>query len=325
MKKGRGRTEIVIGILLIVTAFSVSAFLHSKGAWKGDNPIAGVNQERSHIPVTGENYTLNYEQEEAYQKEKTQQEERIKQLQQEPVPEEISEESEPVKSPVLESGNDADVSESNPGDSMGGTAGGGGEGEGEGTGGGQAGGEDEKSKLPTITCSLTEGQQVSGMFLGFTVEAVSYKNVQLDAFYLTVMVNGNKLYSSGNQNGVISYHTSQELQDGTNEVTVTAVDKEGYTAVKTYHVIVNAEEAKKEGGTMVVSLRADVLGLGTVFRESVTFYEGENLPYVIDRAFSQAGVTYRHTGTFDYGFYLQRVYKPGITNGYQIPGRFFKN
>lgn len=332
MKKSRVRNLLIVGILLLGAVFAAAMFLHSKDYLTGKNPISGMNKDRSHIPVTGKNYTLNYEQEEEYEQEKAEKQEQIRQKPQELESiEETVEQSEQPKSPITEAeGNDeknpsdtqgsgTDGTENGNGTEEGGTGTGGGEGAGEGSDGEQTGGEDEISKLPVITCSLTEGQNVSGMFLGFTVEAVSYKKVQLDAFYLTVTVNGRKLYSSGNQNGVVSYRTSQELQDGSNEVVITAVDKEGYTATKTYHVFVNADEEKKEGGTMRVALRADVLGLGTIFDESVVFYEGENLPYVIDRAFKQAGVTYRHAGTFDYGFYLQRVYRAGITNGYRIP------
>lgn len=330
MKKGKKRIWLIIVILLAATFFSMAAFLHSKEYLTGENPISGMNKERSHIPVTGKNYAFNYKQEEEYQQEKKEKKEQIRKEQKQAEPmEEVKETESETASPLQESQKNEEESENLYGNGTGGTtpgtgteggtSSGGGSGNGEENGGENTGGEDEESKLPRITCSLTEGQQVSGMFLGFTVKAVSYKNIQLDAFYLTVTVNGNKLYSSGNQNGEISYRTSQELQDGTNEVVITAVDKEGYTAVKMYHVVVNAEEAKKEGGTMVVRLGADVLGLGSIFSENVTFYEGENLPYVIDRAFKQAGVTYRHTGTFDYGFYLQRVERPGVTNGYQIP------
>ena len=145
-----------------------------------------------------------------------------------------------------------------------------------------SGAKEEESKLPEIICSLTEGQVVSGSFLGFTVQATTYKKEPLSSFYVTVKVNGKKLYSSGTQHNVISYRTSQELQDGSNEISVTATDKEGNTATKNYHVTVRKEEAQVEGGTMRVKLQADVLGLGTIFNEKVVFYEGENLPYVVN-------------------------------------------
>ena len=144
--------------------------------------------------------------------------------------------------------------------------------------------------------------------------------MQLGAFDISVTVNGSKIYSSGNQDGTVSYRTSQSLRDGQNEVTIQATDDEGYTATKTYTVVVNSEQQQKEGGTMRVTLRADVLSLGVIFDETVVFYEGENLPYVVDRAFKQAGIVYSYSGTFDYGFYLQRIYKTGVTDGYVIPG-----
>ncbi len=101
---------------------------------------------------------------------------------------------------------------------------------------------------------------------------------------------------------------------------IQATDDEGNTATKRYTVVVNSDQQQKEGGIIRVTLRADVLGLGVIFDEKVVFYEGENLPYVVDRAFKQAGITYSYTGSFDYGFYLQRIYKTSITDGYVIPG-----
>ena len=60
----------------------------------------------------------------------------------------------------------------------------------------------------------------------------------LSAFDITVTVNGSKIYSSGNQNGTVSYRTSQSLRDGQNEVIIQATDDEGYTATKIYTVLV---------------------------------------------------------------------------------------
>lgn len=313
---------ILAAVVLIFAA--AACYLIAQEEDHGRDPIDGINGNRSYIPVTGQGYSLNYEQENAYMEEEQQRAEAIEEkIQQQPDRTDSQDNSEPQDENNLsedQGGNHSGGQGSGSADEGGGNGTGGGSGAGEGEDGENTGGDQDISKLPVIVCSLTEGQIVEGNFLSFTVRATSYKNVQLGAFDITVTVNGSKIYSSGNQNGTISYRTSQSLRDGQNEVTIQATDDEGYTATKTYTVIVNSDQQQKEGGTMRVTLRADVLSLGVIFDETVVFYEGENLPYVVDRAFKQAGIVYSYSGTFDYGFYLQRIYKTGVTDGYVIPG-----
>lgn len=313
---------ILAAVVLIFAA--AACYLIAQEEDHGRDPIDGINGNRSYIPVTGQGYSLNYEQENAYLEEEQQRAEAIEEkMQQQADRTDSQDNSEPQDENNLsedQGGNHSGGQGSGSADEGGGNGTGGGSGAGEGEDGENTGGDQDISKLPVIVCSLTEGQIVEGNFLSFTVRATSYKNVQLGAFDITVTVNGSKIYSSGNQNGTISYRTSQSLRDGQNEVTIQATDDEGYTATKTYTVIVNSDQQQKEGGTMRVTLRADVLSLGVIFDETVVFYEGENLPYVVDRAFKQAGIVYSYSGTFDYGFYLQRIYKTGVTDGYVIPG-----
>lgn len=304
---------ILAAVVLIFTA--VACYLTAQEEDHGRNPIDGINENRSYIPVTGQDYSLNYEQENAYLEEEQQRAEAIEEKIQQQTDRETAQES----SDAHDETGPGDEGGESP-DEDGGNNTGGSTGAGEGENGENTGGDQDISRLPVIICSLTDGQTIDGAFLSFTVRATSYKNVQLGAFDITVTVNGSKIYSSGNQNGTVSYRTSQSLRDGQNEVTIQATDDEGYTATKTYTVIVNSDQQQKEGGTMRVTLRADVLSLGVIFDETVVFYEGENLPYVVDRAFKQAGIVYSYSGTFDYGFYLQRIYKTGVTDGYVIPG-----
>ena len=313
---------ILAAVVLIFAA--AACYLIAQEEDHGRDPIDGINGNRSYIPVTGQGYSLNYEQENAYLEEEQQRAEAIEEkMQQQADRTDSQDNSEPQDENNLsedQGGNHSGGQGSGSADEGGGNGTGGGSGAGEGEDGENTGGDQDISKLPVIVCSLTEGQIVEGNFLSFTVRATSYKNVQLGAFDISVTVNGSKIYSSGNQDGTVSYRTSQSLRDGQNEVTIQATDDEGYTATKTYTVVVNSEQQQKEGGTMRVTLRADVLSLGVIFDETVVFYEGENLPYVVDRAFKQAGIVYSYSGTFDYGFYLQRIYKTGVTDGYVIPG-----
>lgn len=313
---------ILAAVVLIFAA--AACYLTAQVEDHGRDPIDGINGNRSYIPVTGQGYSLNYEQENAYLEEEQRRAEAIEEkIQQQPDRTDSQDNSEPQDENNLsedQGGNHSGGQGSGSADEGGGNGTGGGSGAGEGEDGENIGGDQDISRLPVIICSLTDGQTIDGAFLSFTVRATSYKNVQLGAFDISVTVNGSKIYSSGNQDGTVSYRTSQSLRDGQNEVTIQATDDEGYTATKTYTVVVNSDQQQKEGGTMRVTLRADVLSLGVIFDETVVFYEGENLPYVVDRAFKQAGIVYSYSGTFDYGFYLQRIYKTGVTDGYVIPG-----
>ena len=358
----------------VVFGASASAYLNSQALDYGRNPLAETNENVSQMLVTGEKYTLSYEDEQEYlqaeqQREEVRQEKKeqikaetgiIEAPQPEPPkepetpPEEETpdDENEPAdedeEKPSDENGDnpsddsDGDGPSDNPGSGSGtgdggdgdgsggggsgegttpggGSGTGGGDGQGTGEGGDNTGGEVDVSKLPTIICSLTDGEEISGKMISFTVKGISYRNEVISSFYYTVTLNGNKLYSSGTQNGNTSYRTTDNVNNGNNVVTVTVRDEEGNTATKTYTVIMNTEEEGEIGGTIHVSVSAETLGLGTILSQTVTFYEGENLAYVIDRAFSQAGISYSSTGALDYGFYLNRVYKTGITNGYHIP------
>lgn len=313
---------ILAAVVLIFAA--AACYLTAQVEDHGRDPIDGINGNRSYIPVTGQGYSLNYEQENAYLEEEQRRAEAIEEkIQQQPDRTDSQDNSEPQDENNLSEDqgvNHSGGQGSGSADEGGGNGTGGGSGAGEGEDGENIGGDQDISRLPVIICSLTDGQTIDGAFLSFTVRATSYKNVQLGAFDISVTVNGSKIYSSGNQDGTVSYRTSQSLRDGQNEVTIQATDDEGYTATKTYTVVVNSDQQQKEGGTMRVTLRADVLSLGVIFDETVVFYEGENLPYVVDRAFKQAGIVYSYSGTFDYGFYLQRIYKTGVTDGYVIPG-----
>ena len=308
------RVPVILAAVVLIFA-AAACYLTAQVEDHGRDPIDGINGNRSYIPVTGQGYSLNYEQENAYLEEEQRRAEAIEEKIQQQTDRETAQES----SDAHDETGPGDEGGESP-DEDGGNNTGGSTGAGEGENGENTGGDQDISRLPVIICSLTDGQTIDGAFLSFTVRATSYKNVPLSAFDITVTVNGSKIYSSGNQNGTVSYRTSQSLRDGQNEVIIQATDDEGYTATKIYTVLVNSDQQQKEGGTMRVTLRADVLGLGVIFDETVVFYEGENLPYVVDRAFKQAGITYSYSGTFDYGFYLQRIYKTGVTDGYVVPG-----
>ena len=343
------------GIFLAVVL--CMAYLSAQEPEIGADPVRNLNTNRSQIYVTGENYSLNYEQEQEYQKETQEKEIQIKQEKKTEIQDEIEAvPAEEGKDAVLvgtdenadrsaaeaeaggglegqsdtgtdsglggsgEKDNSVDTSDkTEPDDEL--PGGGDGEQEGEDGPGGSVGGEEDESKKPLIECSLQNGQEISGSFFEFTVKATDYKKNVLSAFYIHVYLNGNVLTSSGTSNGNVSYIVDEENppSDGGNEILVTVTDQEGNTASKTYTVMVNTQGEQKVGGEMTITVEARTLGLGTFIHKTVEFYEGETIPYVLDRVILDSGYQYERDKSLRQGFYLKSINKPGITDGWAIP------
>ena len=132
--------------------------------------------------------------------------------------------------------------------------------------------ENAVSKAPSITCDLKDGQEISGKSLTMKVKVKDYKNNYLSSFYVEVYVNGTKIGSSGTVNHTITYRY-RDLQDGDNEVVIKARDEEGNIAQKTYRVIADADAAQKIGGTVTITVEANVLNLGTFVHKTTEFYD----------------------------------------------------
>ncbi len=301
----KSKKTIALACFIVVIGLILSAgVLIGKGYAQEENPHKTLNDDRSLVYVTGDNYSLDKEKEQEYlEREKQKQENFQKEPEETSIYEHLFENTQkPSKKPAEQS-------------NSGGTPGGSGNNPGE-----HAGGEGEKTKQPVIICSLTNNQQVSGEYITFTVEAKDYKNNHLNSYYLTVTLNGNKLISSGTTNNVITYRNSDPLNEGINEITIKAVDEEGNTAVKTYIINANTQGEREEGGVVSIRIEAETLGLGTLAQNnSMPFYEGESVAFVVDRFLKESGIPYDHSGTFTSSFYLKRIYMPGITNGYKIP------
>ena len=252
---------LIIVFVFLISFAVIATYMHSLEIDRGTDPISALNKKRSYIAVTGEGYILGEDQEKEYKKEENKREEQ-KNLQS------LSENFNSNKTTQEDEIKDINVGDSNitgadenpqknenpdgP-DGTGNTEdkgelSGGVEGEGSGEEGDNTGGDQENSKLPAITCSLTDGEKIDGNLLSFTVKAVSYKKEILDSFDVKVTVNGSKIYSSGSQNGKISYRTTQNLRNGNNEVIITAEDSEGNSATKIFTIVIDTSGEMKKGG-----------------------------------------------------------------------------
>lgn len=332
----KNRISIMVLAAVIVAFAALSAIVAAWDEDVGDSPIVGVNEARSQLLMSGQGYSLNDKQEEEYQENQEKLKEHIK----EELTDETSAKSRIERSVAqakenalsqdqdefssqnngssegIESGEDVgnneDAEKNGEGDQLPGT------GENEGGEPTNPGGE-ETSKNPTIITSLTDGQQVSGNALTFTVKAVSYKNVMLDSFDVQVYLNGQRMYSSGTDGrGFISYRADGLLNNGSNEISITATDEEGHTSTIIKQIEVDIKGNRPIEGTISFSLEAPSLGLGTLYSVNAEIYQGESTASFVDRVLRNAGFSIEHSGTTSYGYYLKRLSKPGLTSGWKI-------
>ena len=332
----KNRISIMVLAAVIVAFAALSAIVAAWDEDVGDNPIVGVNEARSQLLMSGQGYSLNDKQEKEYQEKQEKLKEHIK----EELTDETSAKSRIERSVAqakenalsqdqdefssqnngssegIESGEDVgnneDAENNGEGDQLPGT--------GENEGGEPTNpGVEETSKNPTIITSLTDGQQVSGNALTFTVKAVSYKNVMLDSFDVQVYLNGQRMYSSGTDGrGFISYRADGLLNSGSNEISITATDEEGHTSTIIKQIEVDINGSRPIEGTISFSLEAPSLGLGTLYSVNAEIYQGESTASFVDRVLRNAGFSIEHSGTTSYGYYLKRLSKPGLTSGWKI-------
>ena len=314
-KMKKYRIYFILFALILILAVTFTAVIYAWDEDIGKNPINGTNSSRSQIIMTGSGYTLSDNQEEEYKKEQEIHAKKIKDELKDPDSiqsrikaavaraEEISksENNHNDGQSADENINQGDI-EDDTGDSTEDTS-----------------DDIQDSLLPVITTSLEEGQHVSGNALTFTVKAVSYKNVTLDSFDIKVYLNGQRLYSSGiNSHGQISYRTDGMLVDGTNEISITATDSEGNSSNIIKNIDVDINGARPIEGTVHIRLDAQSIGIGTLYASTEEIYQGESTAAFVDRVLRNAGFGIDHGGTTAYGYYLKRIYRTGITGGWNI-------
>ena len=137
-----------------------------------------------------------------------------------------------------------------------------------------------------------------------------------DGSGVTVELNGEPV-------GTASSNSTYELYfepNMANIVTITAVDREGYSNKRSYEIYCNSVEIGDPIGTATVSVEATTVGLGYLIPPTqVTIYEGVNAVYTLTGLLNQNGFQYNSGGTADAGFYLAYIIRDGITNGAAVP------
>ena len=180
-----------------------------------------------------------------------------------------------------------------------------------------------EGKYPIIATDLEDGETVSQSYRTFFVRATNYKGRYIDASGIKVTVvpaggDSKKLYSTSDDGYKVGYKLNMDAERYT--VTIKATDKKGLSSIATYTVNKGEAGEPEPDGEIKFSLEASTVGLGKLIGPTkVEFYQGEQLPYVVDRALKAHGYTYRYQGDYDRGFYLKHVVKGGIADGAKIP------
>lgn len=318
-EKNRKKNFLWAGVsLAVLIAFISVVFfsLTSQVQAIPKDPINGVNTKRSQGLVAGSGYVIDKKQEQVHKKEEKKKREQKKEEKT------VKKQENQGQAPVT--GDNSALARSNP-DSQRPSEGGG------------EGGRDQRPQeeqqdtpdppedptLPTIKTSLKQKEQVAPGYKGFWIKATDYKERAIDSSGLEVQVNGEKLYRSGEDGSKVRY--GAEMREGENTIRITALDSYGKSKTVLYLIYGTIGKEEELEGSITFSLEAGTIGKGTIIGPmSVDVVADKPFAYTLDKLFKEKGISYDSSGSFNSGFYLKRIYKNGITSGYQFPSALMK-
>lgn len=173
---------------------------------------------------------------------------------------------------------------------------------------------DRSPKIKKI--DITDGMETNSSTMNMTVHAVDYKGNNLNANNMLVYINDSPVINPWLNGGAQTFRMN--FTSGKNLVVVKLEDSEGHQAYYEYNVTYTPITGPV--GNALVSVEATTVGLGYIIPPtSVPFYDDEPASYVVDRLLKESGITYDYGGSFDNGFYLQRIYKQGLMANFSIP------
>ena len=315
-KKGRYIWAGAAILILMVAAGVFGLSLHAQVRAVPVNPIDGLNTGRSQELIVGTGFSMDKKQQQIHKKE-----EKIRKAQQQKLEQKVA-----ASSPRQVHKEGGGRSSPENGDSGGPNtdAGETEEGDAEKPDETEEPQQQEDPTLPEIKTSLKQNEEVSGA-KGFWVKASDYKGRYIGAEGLTVTVNGTRLRSSGDSGTRVNYN-ARDLKDGTNTIQITAEDTYGKSRTVVYVIRGDSEKEAEVEGTILLSVEAHTIGKGYILGpKEVEVLSGQPFPYTLDKLLKENGLDYDSSGTLNSGFYLSRIYKPGITEGWKIPDALLKH
>ena len=337
---------ILLSITLLIVFICFSFFyLRAQGQVTLDYDFSEPYDEHSQVLVSGEGYYLkddikndytvgqqiNVEEEtqdnEEDVPEDVQQEEKQEEKKDENQNQGLNPETKPEQKPQNETNNTApqnqgassDASNVAPSSNNSGDSSGGGDNSGEGDGGDNNQDDPDEpeaiNKKPRIETSLIDNLTSDGEDIAFTVRGTDYKERLIDPYYYQIRLNGNLIYSTGQDgDGFVTYRNNEPLLDGINEISIYIVDIEGNEASESY--IINADTSQDALQDKYVTLIVDgrILGLGIILSAEEAIYKDESAAHFVDRVLSLYGLNPVSNNNM-YGYYLARISRPGLVGG----------
>lgn len=184
--------------------------------------------------------------------------------------------------------------------------------------------EDGIDKTPSISVKeLTDQMTVEGTYFEFSLKALDYQGRLIDD-YSKVFVYLNQISESSRISGrdvTAQYRNYRvdDLEEGNNTIYIIVEDSEGNRASKQYTVRADLSAEVKVIGTLHLRIDISSIGLGTLLNVDADIYKGDGVAHVVQRALTENGFRYDHTGNASNTWYLVRIKKAGITKGFQIP------
>lgn len=167
-------------------------------------------------------------------------------------------------------------------------------------------------KQPLINTNIKDQGVYNQPILNFDVWITDYRGKSLGYSDMEVLVNGVPADYIGEM-GRQTYKT--ELNVGSNTITIKVTDEYQYTVTKMYTVFF-----KSGAGEITISLEASTVGIAYLVEpRKLKVESGVSLSYALDQFLKEEGFTYSYNGNMDDGFYLSRIEKKNMLDGFSIP------
>ena len=173
-------------------------------------------------------------------------------------------------------------------------------------------GSTPEKKRPVINTNLKDQATYSNQTINFDVWVTNYRGKPLSYNNMEVTVNGR----TADYVGEMDRQTYRvKLQTGANEIRIKVTDSYQYTVTKVFTVYYKSGSA-----TITISLEAGTIGLTYLIEpQKMEVDDGTPLSDVIDEFLTANDCTYEFTGTLEDGFYLAKIRRSGLIEGYKIP------
>lgn len=178
-------------------------------------------------------------------------------------------------------------------------------------------GSTPEKKRPIINTNLKDQATYSNQTINFDVWITNYRGKPLAYNNMEVSINGSK----ANYVGEMDRQTYRvRLKNGANEIRIKVTDTYQYTVTKVFDIYYKSGSA-----TITISLEAGTIGLKYLIApQKMEVEDGTPLSEAIDEFLKANGCSYDYSGTLSDGFYLARVKKSGLIEGFKIPQSLLK-